>query len=217
MADPLSLSDFFDTFRATVDSRFYLPGARQHSRTGSGEVLSAVLGHQLWRGEVTAYVRGRRAVAALQAQFEELDRAGDPFLVHPFPCGPAHDPDGSIIAEHNPEITAINTVGNLIRIEGAAAGYTLRRGDMLSIQYGSNPVRYGLHRVTNIEVVANPEGRLSAVTLSPRLRPGVAVGAPVTLYKPVCKAVIEPGSIQWPDYGSVVAGTISFRFIQTLR
>ncbi|WP_294932170.1 hypothetical protein [uncultured Paracoccus sp.] len=210
MADPLSLSDFFDTFRATVDSRFYLPGVRQHSRTGSGEVLSSVLGHQLWRGEVTAYVRGRRAVAALQAQIEELDRAGDPFLIHPFPCGNAHDPDGSIIAGHNPEIAAVSS--DRIRLRNLPSGYRFQRGDFLSFAYGSNPVRYALHRVMDL----TSTGLGSGMRVSPRPRPGVAIGAPVTLYKPVCKAIIEPGSIQWPDYGSVVAGTISFRFIQTL-
>lgn len=214
MAEPLSLAEFWGPLVKEAGATFYLPGVRQHSRTAGGEVLSAIMGVSLWQGEVTAIARNRRAAEALQAQIEDLDRAGDPFLIHPRICGPAHDPDGSIAAAHNPVIGSLHANNRQLRIDGLLPGYQLQLGEFLSITYGTNPLRHGLHRVQTLLATANGQGRIT-VQVTPHIRPGAVVGAAVTLYKPVCKAVIKPGSIQWP--GNAAQTRLRFEFIQTLR
>lgn len=191
----LTLNQFFGPLAKQGGARFYLPGIRQNTRTAGGEILTAVMGAPLWRGEVTAIARGRHAVEELQAQFEYLDRAGDSFLVHPRLCGPAHDPDGSIIAGHSPMIHTLPSDRSKIRLEGLHEDYTLRRGDFLSFSYGGDPTRYALHRVYSASVSANDSGTMPQFTVIPHIRPGAAVGAAVTLYKPVCKAMTVPSSI----------------------
>lgn len=211
----LTLTQFFGPLVKEVGARFYLPGARQNSRTAGGEVLSAVMGNSLWHGEVSAVAQGRQAVETLQAQFEYIDQTGESFLVHPRLCSPAADPGGSKLASAAPTIYALPSDAFKIRLDNLPDGYTLKRGDFLSFQYGTDPTRYALHRVYSSSVSADSAGRTPQITVVPHIRPGAVVGAAVTLIKPVCKAVIVPGSISWPGNSSLER--VSFEFIQTLR
>lgn len=214
MADPLSLASFWAGFRVTAGSRFYLPGTRQNSRTADGGVLTAVLGASLWRGDVTAYPGSRSALIKLQVQVEALDQAGDPFLAHAYPCAPAYDPGGTIVSAASPVLHSIASDNRRIRISGLPEGYRLARGEMLAFPYGSNPVRYAMHRIVSATVQASSAGQTPLFEVTPHIRPGATIGAAVTLYKPAFKAVIVPGSIQWPQLGDL---TLSFQIIQTLR
>lgn len=216
MADPIPLADFFDKLRIRWGSQFYLPGNRISSRTRGGEIIDAKIGNSLWTGSVTAVTRTTQQLAEVQGMIERIDGAGLPFLVHALPaCGPAFDRDGAIIAGHSPQINVI--AGNRLStsIKGLAASYVLTVGDLLSVTYGSNPVRYSMHRVT-AGGTANGSGAMTGVGLWPPLPDGVATNAPITLYKPVIKAVLVPDSVRWPSYGFGV-GEISFDFVQTMR
>lgn len=212
----LSLSEFFDGLRIQSVS-FHLPGTRQHSRTAGGEVLSAVLGNSLWQGSITVTPGYHRDMAAVQARVELLDQAGDPFLVHSMPIWtPRYDPDGSIIAGYSPTIENLNPNNRRLLIAGLPPGYRLQAGDFLSFEYGENPTRYALHRVVGPTRTANSEGNMNQIDVLPHIRPGATVGTGVTLVKPVCKAVMVPGSIRWPSSSALITDGLSFDFIQTL-
>ena len=62
-------------------------------------------------------------------------------------------------------------------------------------------------------VTANSSGLTTYFDINPPLPQGVAVNDPVTLYKPVIKAMLDPGSVRWPSYGPI--NRISFDFVQT--
>ncbi len=215
MPAPISLPDFFESLRIEAGYRFYLPGLRQHSRTRGGEVLTSVLGRPLWQGTVTAIAKSRPETAALQAMIEDIDQTGKPFLVRSMPgCAPAADPNGALILTATPTILEVMPDNTRLQITGLPVGYRLQRGDFLSFMYGSDPVRFALHRITNALSVAGPEGG-ATVSLAPHIRPGATVGTAVRFHRPICKAVIVPDSISWPDYTGM--GRVSFDFIQTLR
>ncbi|MFE3839626.1 hypothetical protein [Pseudogemmobacter sonorensis] len=215
--DPLPLAEFFSGLKISKVS-FHLPGARQHSRTAGGEVLSAVIGASLWRGTVTLAAGYHRSISAVQAVLEDLDRAGDPFMVHAMPIwAPAYDPTGAIIAGASPVLQAVAGNNRQISLSGLPAGYTLARGEMLAFAYGSNPTRYALHRVRSLTVVASGAGTTPLFDVVPHIRPGWVTGATVTLIRPSCKAVILPDTIRWPSSDPAVSEGIAFDFIQTLR
>jgi len=103
-----------------------------------------------------------------------------------------------------------------ISLSGLATGAALGPGDCLSFAYGSNPVRYALHQITDPAVAAGT-GTTPVFEVVPPLRPGAAVGAQVALIDPVLKAVIEPGSVREGRAVRNKIEGISFGWIQTLR
>lgn len=117
MADPLPLADFFGGLQVEAGSRFYLPGVRVQSRDRGGQVHGAIIGNSLWQGSVTAVTRSVRALLALQARMELLDRTGGSLLAHAMPvCGPLSDPDGSKLGAAEPEFNAIHSLGAVAQI-----------------------------------------------------------------------------------------------------
>lgn len=217
MTDPIALADFFDDLIVQVGAKFFLPSVRQSSRTRGGDVLTASMGASLWQGSVVAVAAGRRDTAALQAQFEYLEETISPFLIHPtLICVPAYDPTGEILGSAVPVIQSLSSDDrHKLRLGGLPPGYRLRRGEMLGLTYGSDPTRYALHRIYTPTVTASGSGVTPQFTVVPHIRPGALVGARVTLHRPVCKALIVPGSIDWPSNSAI--GQLGFSFIQTLR
>ena len=212
----LSLADFFDGLHIQSVS-FNLPGTRQHSRTAGGEVLSAVLGNSLWQGTITIAPGYHRDIAAVQARIEQLDQAGEPFLIHSMPIwSPRHDPIGVILSGHSPVIENLNPNNYRLAIGGLPEGYRLEAGEFLSFAYGSNPARFALHRIVGPARTANAQGVMTQIDVRPHIRPGAQVGAAVQLIQPVCKAVMVPNSVRWPSASAVITDGLSFDFIQTL-
>jgi hypothetical protein len=86
---------------------------------------------------------------------------------------------------------------------------------MLGFQYGSNPVRYALHRIV-VGGTAASGGLTPLMEVVPKLRPGAVAGLPVSLIRPACKARLSPN----PSYGAgrqALSRGASLDFIQTLR
>lgn len=209
---PIPLDDFFGQLSIEHGARFYLPGVREHSRTRGGEILSAQRGNSLWRCEVTAITRATRDLMALQGKLELLDRTGGSFLARALPaCGPAADRDGAIISTAAPKVRVYPNNRTELGLKDLPGGYVLTSGDLLSIKYGE---KYSLHRLLE-NATATQNGTTSAVAVNPPIPLGVAQDDPVTLYRPVIKALLVPGEVRWPSYGAGF-GRVSFELIQTM-
>lgn len=221
MTTPLSLADFFSLLPVSKVS-FHRPGLREQSRTAGGSVRSAILGEGLWTGTVILDQDFHREAAAILAILEELDEGGAPFLIHPMPVwSPASDPEGALLAGYSPRLHTISAEDrHLVRISGLPPEYTLAAGEMISLTYGAAPLRYGLHRIRTASVTANGEGVTPLFRVGPYIRPGAVAhpitGALITLVKPVCKAVITPGSISWPSAEGGLTEGVAFGFTQVL-
>lgn len=210
---PLPLSEFLDGLPiAAVTMR---PGrAESVSETGGGELITHKLGARLWQGEITLDKDYHAAWAAIEARLSLLEEPGASFLISdPRLQFPIDDPDGSKLGAAEVQVKDVLSDGRTVRLQGLPPGYVISDGDLFSFTYGSNPVRYALHRVVVGGAAFGNGQRIVEVT--PSIRPGAAEGDPVTLIKPVCKARIIDA-----DYGSsraVISRGGSFRWMQTLR
>lgn len=210
----LPLASFFGGLRI-AEAEFDLPSGQQISRTRGGEILSADIAVRLWRGTATIAAAHHADADALRARLAWLGSAGRSFLAYPSPrIGPRLDPDGAILGASTPVIHTLASNNREMRISGLPPGYALSDGDCLSLVYGSSPVRYGFHQI----VVGGPAdggGVTPLLEVIPHIRPGALIGAPVTLVRPVMKAILASA----PSYGRIrlaVTDGISFEFIQTL-
>ena len=211
----VALADFFALLEVE-EASFYLPGTRSFSRTEGGTVLTSVTGVPLWRGTVTMAWDDHQGMAAQQALVERADYDGAPFLIHPVPLWtPASDPGGTVQAA-TPRLHSVGANPRSIRITGLPPGYALTRGDLLSFAVGGI---HHLHRVMG-PTVASPAGLTPWFDVVPPVLPGSgadpATGPVVTLVKPVCAAVIVPGSVRWPRARHQRSEGLAFDFIQTL-
>ena len=212
---PLSYAQFLGALRV-AEVTFRLSHPQEHTRLGDGTVISASLGASLWTGTIRLAQANHPRHAQMEALIALMDQPGATFLCHdPRQIGPASDPSGSILGSRT--VTIHSVAGNLreLRITGLPSGYVLSSGDMLSFQYGTNPIRYALHRVV-VGAAASSIGLSPMLEVVPNLRPGAVAGLTVTLVRPACKARLLPD----PTYGSgrqALSRGASFDFIQTLR
>lgn len=212
---PLALASFQD-MQSIVESTFALDEAMLANRTGGGEIISSAIGTRLWRGRLTCRGHAYIDLDQMTARVDLLRRAGTSFLVTlPSRIGPQLDPDGAILGASTPEITAIASNNVDVTIGGLPAGYQLRRGDLMSWTYLSSPTRYALHQVVT-NTTANGSGVMT-VEIMPPVRPGYVTPIAITLIRPVCKAVIVPGSYQPPTVTRQGPARFSFDWQQTLR
>jgi hypothetical protein len=114
-------------------------------------------------------------------------------------------------------ILALGGDARELSLTGLPVGYTLWAGDYLSFAYGTSPVLQALHRVVATTVVANGSGQTALFEVTPALRPGAAVAAPVTLKKAFCKAVAVAGSVEEMARYHTLSEGMAFDWVQTLR
>lgn len=215
---PMNIAAFLDMLpvKSVV---FELPEAVEMSRTGGGELLRSNIGNRLWQGEVMLGNLLPYEARDAQALIDLMRGAGSSFLAYhtrfPFP---RQDPTGAIVAGASPQILALDAGdARLMSLKGLPVGYALTRGDYLSFTYGLNPVRYGLHRVQEVSVLANGAGETPLFEVMPPLRPGVELDGAVELRRAHCKAVIVPDSTQTGRQTRFMRDGMSFKFQQTLR
>ncbi len=212
---PLTFTQFLGALRVE-EVTFRLSHPQEHTRLGDGTVISASLGASLWTGTIRLAQANHPRHAQMEALIGLLDQPGASFLCHdPRQTGPASDPTGSILGSAAPTIHTVAANLRELRITGLPAGYVLTAGDMLGFQYGSNPVRYALHRIV-VGGTASSGGLTPFMEVVPNLRSGVVAGLTVSLIRPACKARLLPE----PNYGAgrqALSRGASFDFIQTLR
>ncbi|WP_375569908.1 hypothetical protein ABWH93_17565 [Seohaeicola saemankumensis] len=212
---PLSYAQFLGALRVE-EVTFRLSHPQEHTRLGDGTVISASLGASLWTGTIRLAQANHPRHAHMEALIALMDQPGATFLcTDPRQIGPANDQSGSILGSRTVTIHSVASNMRELRLTGLPSGYVLSAGDMLGFQYGSNPVRYALHRIV-VGSTASSGGLTPLMEVVPTLRPGAVAGLTVSLIRPACKARLLPE----PTYGAgrqALSRGASFNFIQTLR
>lgn len=212
---PLPLADFFNGLpieAGVVD----LGEALEMSETGGGEILTAAIGNRLWKLDIAIATRDYQQGAAIMARLDLLRYPGRSLIARASPvAGPALDPKGLNLGGAAVTLAAVAANNRELTLVGLPNGYTLGPGDMLSFRYGTNPVRYALHRIA-AGGAAGTDGRLT-VEVTPFIAPGWTVNAPVKLVGAEFKAVVVPGSVDPGKTGSTRVDGIKFSLIQTFR
>lgn len=213
---PLALADFMDLLsvaRVTMSPRESV----LLSTTRGGEVLRSDIGARLWGGRIVVAPATRAQMDQQVALAEALLEAQGSFMVaRRSRHGPQADPTGAILGAAVPVISAVSIDRRDLSLTGLPAGYVLTRGDLLSFAYGASPVRHALHRVLTTRS-ATAGGAITALAVTPVVRPGVNAGTPVTLVRPACKAVIVPETFDPDAEGGSLTEGFSFDWRQTLR
>lgn len=213
---PLSLEQFFHLL--PVGGAKMGPGeALEISETGSGEILTADVGTALWSGQLDMGTMTHAEAQDVAPLLNLLRRAGSSFLVSdPTRPWPRLDPNGDFLAAATPKIRAVGASMRELSVEGLPAGYPLSRGDLLSFQYGTSPVRHALHELVG-SAIADSAGQTGLIEVNPPLRPGAVVGLSLQLLWPRCQARLVPGSAQTGTSRHRITSEMSLRWTQTLR
>ena len=203
-ADILSLCGVSDT-------TFWPMHRQELSRTAGAGQQAKDLGSPLWRASFTTAPALVYDNAALEAALISLNGSARSFLAHDmrrrFPK--AHR-DGDFA--DTAEIDALYSANAFkLRLAGLPGGFTLSPGDYLGFEYGLRPSR-ALHMVTDGAVVS---GGSAVVEVFPAIRPGAAVGAPVTLKRAPCEMILLPGQSA-PQLRGILAVSLSFSAVQVV-
>lgn len=216
---PLTTAQFMSIL-PIQEITFDVAEALEMSETGGGEVLMADLGTRLWRGKVSLGDLTQDEAADVLPMIDILRKAGTSFMAYDVSRpGPRYDVTGTLLGAASPVLFQVHANMRDIRIGGLPNGYRIRPYDYVAFAYGTNPVRYALHRAV-IQRIATADGTTGWFEVTPNIRPGFvagASGAAVTLLKASCKAVIVPGSFQPGRRKATMTSGVSFDFIQTLR
>lgn len=211
---PATLNEFFGGLAVRAVT-FVNREPVESNQMADGTILRASLGAALWQGVVTLRPEPHLASKAFEAKLSVLQRPGASFLIYdPRDPWPADDKNGTKLGSATPQIMAVNADARRMSLKQMPAGYKLTAGDMLSFQYGTNPVRYALHRLVE-SVTVSGAGNTPLFEVTPNIRTGAAVSTPVQLVKPYCKAVFSGD----PSYGNgsiLFTEGAQFPFIQTL-
>lgn len=212
---PLTRAQFMDILPIGQFS-MELPEQMETNRTGNGEQIDADLGDRVWQGEITMGRMTRAEAGRPEVMIDLLRQAGRSFLVYdPRRPAPLLDPTGSILGASTPTINTLGADSRELRVGGLPATYVLSPGDYLSFTYGTNPVRYALHRVVaTTQAVA---GLTPLFEVTPNIRTGAVTGAAVTLIKAHCKAKIVAGSVAAGVGRRTITDGLGFRYLQTMR
>ncbi len=215
-AYPLVIADFWLTLPIRSVS-FNLSAKMRMSETGGGEIITSGLGPRLWTGTVEGAAAQVGDQRKFEVMLESLQEPGASFYAfdpsQPYPAG---DPDGTIIGATSPAIAQLDADARMTAIDGLPAGYTLKAGTMFSYFYSATPTLLALHRVRD-DVTADGLGQTPLFEVNPPIRPGAAVDTAVRFDRPICKAIMVPGSLDLGSRGRVIAGGFSFTWQQTLR
>ncbi|WP_323775954.1 hypothetical protein [Leisingera sp.] len=195
--------------------RFRLSEPVETNRLASGEVLTASLGAALWVGEITCFQAHYSVAQEIEARIDKLQRPGEFFEAYdPRFNGPKSDPDGVLLGASTPVIASLGGDNRSLTLSGLPSGYELSAGDYIGWQYGTNPVRFAVHRLAT-GATADGAGLTPIFEVSPHVRTGVTVGTAVNLVRPRIKA-----RLMSPDYGNarpMFTEGARFSFTQTLR
>lgn len=213
---PLALADFWD--QLPISTLSFAPEEQvEASGLASGQILTREVAPTLWRGAVTFGGLTPAEAADIAPLIDLVRRTGASFFACDLKRGyPGLDPDGSVLGASVVTVDGIGASRRDLILDGLPPNYPLRRGDLVGVQWGTNPVRYGLHRIV-VASSADAAGRTGWNEVTPPVSAAVAIGAAATLARPAIKAVIVPGSVQ---PGTLRRGMFEgggFSFTQTLR
>ena len=185
------------------------------TRLRDGSVIPTERGAALWQGQVTLAPAYHDDAAATEARLAKLTGAGQFLLAYdPRHNGPRMDPGGVILDTATPTIHTLHSDGRQMRVNGLPGSYALMAGDWIGWTYGSNPVRYALHRLVT-DATASLAGLTPLFEVVPAIRPGSTTGIAVSLIRPPIKALIRDA--RYGHGAPLITQGASFDIIQTLR
>jgi len=210
-AFPAPLADFISQLRVSA-TPLSLPQVQEVNRSANGAIITASLGARLWRGKISITQEYYANADATLAKIRLMSGTGASFLVPPLTHPePRQDPLRTGLAMPV-TLDAVSGDAREVTLGGLTAGYVLSQGDFLSFVYGG---LYALHQLV-AGGVASGTGALGPVEAVPAIRPGWTAGTPVTLFDPVCKAVMPSTPAEGTAARLFTTG-IELSFIQTLR
>jgi hypothetical protein len=212
IAFPLARSVFVDRLKITAFRWQLLPFV-ETSGTGLGQVIVNEIAPRRWRAEVELARMPHAEAADIQALIDALGPSGTFYLHNPAQIGPRADPTGAGLAGHTVGITALGADNRSLRLEGLPAGYALKRGDMLHVDYGSSPTRRALYRLVE-DATANLAGITGFFEVRPFLKAGTATGLVVTLVRAAAKMMLEPGAFDPGTEGPVHTTGMAFAAVE---
>lgn len=211
---PLTAAQFIDML-GVESCTFELGEAMQTSETGGGEIITASLGVRLWSATINLKTGYHATVAEQTAVLSMLRQPGRSFFAYDKARQfPAADPGGLLLGASTPTIASLPS-NREIGIEGLPPSYVLTPGDRVAFAYGSSPTRYALHEIV-VGGLADVAGALT-VEVTPEIRAGAAVGAAITLVRPLMKAVLAPGQTKLGTSSARTTAGATFQIQQTLR
>ena len=206
---PLNASQFFKDL-PIVNVGLQLSDERASHSNRGGELIISESGDRLWQGEVVLDTQEASAAARFVALAELLGEAGASFLASVEHVSPS-------VTGITPTLAGVRN-GNELKLGDLPQGATFRPGDYISFEYGADPKRYALHRIADlVDAVAGVGGETNYVRVIPHIQPGYTLGVTVKTADPLCKAVMEPGSLRAPTYEGIWAKGWSFRWRQSNR
>lgn len=208
---PLARSAFADRLKIAA-FRWQLEPFVESSGTGLGQVITNEIAPRRWRAEVELARLPHAEAAEVQALVDAIGPSGSFYLHNPAQLGPREDPTDAGVAGHVVTINAMSD-NRALRLEGLPAGYRLRRGDMLHVDYGASPTRRALHRVVE-DATANLAGITGLFEVRPFLKAGTMTGLVVTLVRAAAKMMLEPASFDSGTEGPVHTAGMGFRAIE---
>ena len=185
----------------------------EFSGLGSGDVWSAELADPLWTADVTLGNGTNNELKQAAAVLRSLRGTQTAFMMcDPVSQYPQADPKGTILGN---SVITLRTIGAdrvTARMQGFPNGYTMTVGDKLQIDYG------GLTAFVEVGVTAAAAagGNLD-VPIFPILPSSFAAGAVVTVKRPACPVVIQPGSHNPGTAARMVTTGAAFKVIQKRR
>lgn len=212
VAFPIAQADLGDLLPIQSVS-WQLSRQQEVSGLGTGEMIVADLGAQLWEGEVGLRPLLHSDARAIMAKLDTMDGGlQSMFLANPLGWWPKLDPKGTAYGSAEPVILTIDANRKELRFDNLPAGYRLSGGDMFAVTYGGG--RRGLYRLVG-DVTANGAGVSALVEVRPHLRPGIVTALDVTFARPAAKVKLLPGSVS-SQMHSPHRTRITFRVRQTL-
>lgn len=187
------------------------------NQTRAGEVLRADTADRLWQGRIRLGKMKDEEAGRVTALIERLLAADGTFICYdakrPFPL---LDPTGTIVGPSTPTLHTIGTDRRECRIQGLPANYPISAYDRFGLNYGSGPVRMGLFRAV-LGTTASALGLTPLFDIEPALPAGVTTGLNIIFARPVCKAVIVPGSYDPGSRRRTITDGVEFAFQQAMR
>lgn len=214
---PLALADFWDQL-PMASCRMDPVEFVETSGVASGQTLSRELAPTIWRGTVGLGAMTTDEMADIMPLIDLAQRTGSSFMAcDKYRAWPALDPMGNVLGASVVTIDAVSANRRELILKGLPPNYQLRRGDMIGVQWGASPVRYGLHRIV-VSADADATGRTGWNEVTPAYQAALQPNSPASLARPAIKAVIDPGSVQrGARQGNGLHAGIGFAFSQTVR
>lgn len=184
------------------------------STSGSGDTWQAELSPPLWIATVTIMNDYNNTVKQIAAKLRKLHGAQEQFLlVDPLSKYPASDPTGAVISGSIITVDEVGSDRQSIKFSGLPGLFKLTTGDKFTITYGSNPVIFSYHEISE-DITTDALGAMEFVQIFPHLPTSVAEGFNVIMNKPPCKMSVSTGSFTSGRSSGLMTDGLSFKAIQ---